>query len=48
MQANDNTRKVLLRISNLKQYFPLKRKGLYVRANDGVSLDIYELSLIHI
>ena len=42
MQANDNTRKVLLRISNLKQYFPLKRKGLYVRANDGVSLDIYE------
>ena len=36
MQANDNTRKVLLRISNLKQYFPLKRKGLYV------------LSLIHI
>ena len=35
-------RKVLLRISNLKQYFPLKKKGLYVKANDGVSLDIYE------
>ena len=37
-----NDRKILLRISNLKQYFPLKKKGLYVKANDGVSLDIYE------
>ncbi len=35
-------KKVLLRISNLKQYFPLKKKGLYVKANDGVTLDIYE------
>ncbi len=35
-------KKVLLRISNLKQYFPLKKKGLYVKANDGISLDIYE------
>ncbi|MBQ9325230.1 MAG: ATP-binding cassette domain-containing protein [Clostridia bacterium] len=34
--------KPLLRISNLKQYFPLKTKGLYVKANDGVTLDIYE------
>lgn len=33
---------VLLRITNLKQYFPLKKKGLYVKANDGISLDIYE------
>ena len=40
-QPNEN-RKPLLRISNLKQYFPLKKKGLYVKANDGVSLDIYE------
>ena len=34
--------KVLIRISNLKQYFPLKKKGQYVKANDGISLDIYE------
>ena len=34
--------KVLIRISNLKQYFPLKKKGQYVKANDGSSLDIYE------
>ncbi len=33
---------VLLRITNLKQYFPLKKKGLYVKANDGINLDIYE------
>ena len=41
-------RKVLIRIENLKQYFPLKKSGffekeqLYVRANDDVTLDIYE------
>ncbi|MBQ6735824.1 MAG: ATP-binding cassette domain-containing protein [Lachnospiraceae bacterium] len=35
-------KKVLLRISNLKQYFPLKKRGLYVKANDGITLDIYE------
>ena len=34
-------KKVLLRISNLKQYFPLKKKGLFVKANDGISIDIY-------
>ena len=39
MQNND--KKVLLRISNLKQYFPLK-KGRFVKANDGISLEIYE------
>ena len=39
MQNND--KKVLLRISNLKQYFPLKG-GRFVKANDGISLDIYE------
>lgn len=38
MQKN----KVLLRIRNLKQYFPLKKKGLYVKANDDISIDIYE------
>ena len=36
------TNKVLIRVSNLKQYFPLKKKGMYVKANDGITLDIYE------
>ena len=35
-------KKVLLRISNLKQYFPLKKRGMYVKANDGITLNIYE------
>ena len=35
-------KKVLLRITDLKQWFPLKKRGLYVKANDGISLDIYE------
>ena len=39
MPQND---KVLLKITNLKQYFPVGKKGLYVKANDGISLDIYE------
>lgn len=46
---NKNTdKKVLLRISNLKQYFPIKKSSLfqkeqlYVKANDGINLDIYE------
>ena len=45
MQTSSNAnagKKVLLRVSNLKQYFPLKKKGLFVRANDGITLDIYE------
>ena len=33
---------VLIRITNLKQYFPLKKRGMYVKANDGISLDIYK------
>ena len=44
MQNND--KKVLLGISNLKQYFPLKKaflkEQLFVRANDDISIDIYE------
>lgn len=45
--ANNEDRKVLIHIDNLKQYFPIKtssKKGekLFVRANDGISLDIYE------
>ncbi|MBE6944726.1 MAG: ATP-binding cassette domain-containing protein [Ruminococcaceae bacterium] len=35
-------KKVLLQISNLKQYFPTGKKGLSVKANDGISIDIYE------
>ena len=41
-------KKVLIRIENLKQYFPIKKASafskeqLYVRANDDISLDIYE------
>lgn len=35
-------KKVLLRITHLKQYFPLKHKKLFVKANDDISLDIYE------
>ena len=42
MQNSASERKPLLRISNLKQYFPLKTKGLFVKANDGITLDIYE------
>ena len=34
-------KKVLLQISNLKQYFPVG-KNAFVRANDGISIDIYE------
>ena len=33
---------VLFKITNLKQYFPLKKKGLYVKANDGITIDIYD------
>lgn len=41
-------KKVLIRMENLKQYFPVKkssvfsREQLFVRANDDISLDIYE------
>ena len=38
MQTN---KEVLLRISNLKQYFPIKG-GKVVKANDGISIDIYK------
>jgi peptide/nickel transport system ATP-binding protein len=40
---NNDAKKPILSIRNLKQYFPVKgRRGLFVRANDGVSLEIYE------
>jgi len=36
-------KKPLLSIKELKQYFPVRgKRGLFVKANDGVSLDIYE------
>ncbi len=41
-------RKVLLSLSNVKKYFPLKKtklfqkETLYVKANDGIDLNIYE------
>ena len=39
----DKERKILLQIANLKQYFPVGgRKNLFVKANDGISIDIYE------
>ncbi|NLD34126.1 MAG: ATP-binding cassette domain-containing protein [Clostridiales bacterium] len=34
--------RVLFKITNLKQYFPLKKKGLYVKANDGITINIHE------
>lgn len=38
-----NTRQPLLSIRNLKQYFPVKgKRGMFVKANDGVTLDIFE------
>lgn len=47
MANNQKEKKVLIRIENLKQYFPLKKASLraeqlFVRANDDVTLDIYE------
>ena len=39
MQKN----KPLISVRNLKQYFPVKgKKDLFVKANDGISLDIFE------
>lgn len=40
-------RKILIHVQNLKQYFPIKKsiiqkEKLYVRANDDITLDIYE------
>ncbi len=35
-------KKVLFKITNLKQYFPLKNKRLAVKAIDGVDVEIYD------
>lgn len=37
-----NNKQVLFKISNLKQHFPLKKKDLFVKANDGIDLNIYQ------
>jgi len=37
----DNHQELMLKVVNLKQYFPLK-KGKFVKANDGISLEIYK------
>lgn len=48
MQNNNEEKKILLKITDLKQWFPIKKtklfqkEQLYVRANDGITLDIYE------
>ena len=47
MQNENKDRKVLLEVRDVKQYFPVKKTKLrekqrYVRANDGITLDIYE------
>ncbi|NLW52044.1 MAG: ATP-binding cassette domain-containing protein [Tissierellia bacterium] len=44
---NKNEKKVLFSVKNLKKYFPLKKKPFertqrYVRANESITLDIYE------
>ena len=44
MQQNNQSKKVLLKITDLKQWFPIKKtklfqkEQLYVRANDGITL----------
>lgn len=48
MQENNETRKKLLSITNLKKYFPIakssifQREQLYVRANEDLTFDVYE------
>lgn len=48
MVKKEKDKKVLIRVENLKQYFPVKKASflqkeqLYVRANDDISIDIYE------
>ncbi|WP_352420802.1 oligopeptide/dipeptide ABC transporter ATP-binding protein [Proteiniborus sp.] len=48
MVKTEKEKNLLFRIQNLKQYFPIKKSSfmqkeqLYVRANDDISIDIYE------
>jgi len=43
MTQSISDKKILISIRGLKQYFPVKgHKDLFVKANDGINLDIYE------
>nr|WP_300005175.1 oligopeptide/dipeptide ABC transporter ATP-binding protein [Tissierella sp.] len=48
MAKTEKDKKVLIRVENLKKYFPIKKQSmfstetLYVKANEDISLDIYE------
>ena len=48
MLENKEDKKVLIRVEHLKKYFPLKKKSvfdseqLYVKANEDITLNIYE------
>jgi peptide/nickel transport system ATP-binding protein len=48
MLKEKDGKKVLIRVENLKQYFPVKKgtlfstENLFVRANEDITLDIYE------
>ena len=47
MAMQNNEKRVLLHVEDVKQYFPVKKTKFreeqkYVKANDGISLDIYE------
>ena len=48
MQENNENRKKLLSITNLKKYFPIakssifQKEQLYVRANEDLTFDVYE------
>lgn len=39
---NNKEKQVLIKVMDLRQYFPLKQKGKFVKANDGITLDIYQ------
>lgn len=47
MERSNNNKKVLIRVDSLKQYFPVRSNSFvqekaFVKANDNISIDIYE------
>ena len=43
VHQNADGKKILISIRNLKQYFPVKgHRDMFVKANDGINIDIYE------
>ena len=43
LHENKKGKKTLISVRNLKQYFPVKgHKNMFVKANDGINIDIYE------